>query len=98
MRKKDQLLKLVSKLQSLSLQLKKEQSVGVHQNINHFHYMQKIEELNFLMAKFDDLNEQLANLNEVLDREYNQAFVQWRKDLRFLNSYHRSRPRSPSIL
>ena len=98
MRNKEQLLKMISKLQSLSSRLHEEKSIGIHQNINHFYYMQKIEELKFLLVKFDDLNLQMVKLTEMAENEYAKVFCQWKKDIRFINSYHRDRLRDASVL
>jgi hypothetical protein len=98
MQNKEQLLKMMSKLQSLSLLLHDEKSVGIHQEVNHFFYLQKIEEIKFLMMKLDNLNLQLSKLNEILELEHKQVFAQWKKDLRFINSYHRNKTHSATIL
>ena len=98
MQNKEQLLKMLSKLQSLSLLLHEEKSVGIHQRINHFYYMQKIEEIKFLMVKLDDLNLQLSKLNEILEIEHRQVFTQWKRDLRFISSYNRNKMHRTTIL
>lgn len=98
MRTKEQVIKLMSKLQTLSNQLNDEKSVGIHQNVSHFYYMQKIEELKFLSARLDDLHSQLTKVSVIIDLEYNEIYGQWKKDLRYISSYKRNRIRTTSTL
>jgi uncharacterized membrane protein YgaE (UPF0421/DUF939 family) len=88
---KEQILKLMSKLQTLTSQLQDEKGVGLHQAVSDFYYMQKIEELKFLIAKHDDLYEQIAKISEIIDQEYRQIYEQWKKDLRFITSYKKNK-------
>jgi len=90
--------KLTSKLQSLSNQLHAEKRVGIHQVVDHFYYMQKIEEIKFLSTRREDLRSQLNNLSEIIDQEYRKIYCQWKKDYRFIISYKKNHPSGVSIL
>ncbi|HEY9007446.1 MAG TPA: hypothetical protein VIM75_15005 [Ohtaekwangia sp.] len=92
------LQKLQEKLQALSTQLQCERSVGLHQAINQFYYLQKIEEIKYLLDKLRGMEEQRIHLAAIIETEYIQIFTQWRKDVRVLINYQRDKRRNHSIL
>ncbi len=84
-------------MQHLVTYLNDRNDLVVHQQLNQSFYMQKIEELRLLTAKFDEIKKSLDTLASGIEEKYNLCFEQWRKDARWLNSYDLNRRRK-SIL
>lgn len=84
-------------MQHLVTYLNERNDLVVHQQLNQFFYMQKIEELRMLMAKFDEIKKSLDTLTSGIDEEYILCFEQWRRDARWLNLF-KLNERSKSIL
>lgn len=84
-------------MQLLVAKLCEQQELTIHQQVNQFFYMQKIEELKMLMDQFDDLNRNLNGLAAKIQDSSLACFAQWRKDARWLNNRKRT-PRPRSIL
>lgn len=91
------LQKFLEKLEALSTQLYREQSVGLHQAINQFYYLQKTEEMKYFLAKLRELEEQQARLAKMIETEYSQVYQQWRKDVRVLSNHQGNKARSNSV-
>lgn len=91
----EKLSKLIERMQSIVTHLKDRNDLVLHQQVNQFFYMQKIEELKMLLCQFDEINESLAALTSRIDEHYSMCFAQWCKDARWLNTHHlRERPKS----
>lgn len=93
----EKLPKLIARMQHLVTYLNDRNDLVVHQQLNQSFYMQKIEELRLLTAKFDEIKKSLDTLASGIEEKYNLCFEQWRKDARWLNSYDLNRRRK-SIL
>lgn len=83
--------KLVEKLEILAKQLDREKSLEVHHHINQFHYLEKVAELKILLDQHQALEMKMDKLAERLECESKKAYLQWRKDIRWLNSMHRNK-------
>lgn len=59
----------------------------IHQHVNLFFYMQKIEELKALSDQCQEVRKNLEALTCRVEKNYRLNFAQWRKDARWLNSY-----------
>lgn len=91
------LQKFLVKLQALSAQLHLEKSVGLHQAINQFYYLQKAEEVKFLIDKLQKLEAEQARLARMIETSYCQIYDHWRKDVRELSNHHRNKTRIQSV-
>ncbi|MFZ6013682.1 MAG: hypothetical protein ACOYXT_25305 [Bacteroidota bacterium] len=93
----EKLPKLIARMQHLVVYLNDRNDLVVHQQLNQSFYMQKIEELKLLTAKFDEVRKSLDIMASAIEEKYNVCFEQWRKDARWLNSYNMNKRRK-SIL
>jgi len=93
----EKLPKLIARMQHLVTYLNDRNDLVVHQQLNQSFYMQKIEELRLLTAKYDEIKKSLDTLASGIEEKYNLCFEQWRKDARWLNSYNLNKRRK-SIL
>lgn len=93
----EKLPKLIERMQHLVVYLNDRNDLVVHQQLSQSFYMQKIEELKLLMAKFDEIKKSLDIMASGIEEKYNLCFEQWRKDARWLNSYNMNKRRK-SIL
>ncbi|PZR02896.1 MAG: hypothetical protein DI539_27305 [Flavobacterium psychrophilum] len=93
----EKLPKLIERMQYLVTYLNDRNDLVVHQQLNQSFYMQKIEELKLLAAKFDEIKKTFDTLASGIEEKYNLCFEQWRKDARWLNSYNLNKRRK-SIL
>jgi len=94
----EKLSKLIERMQRLVACLNDRNNLVVHQQVNQFFYMQKIEGLKMLLSQFDDLRKNLEVLTSRIDETYDLCFEQWRKDARWLNTYVTYRENTKSIL
>ncbi|AYB32030.1 hypothetical protein D4L85_16290 [Chryseolinea soli] len=88
----------MARLKLLSSRLYEEKSLVLHRNINHFYYLQKIEEFEFLMVRLKEGERQWLDLKTILEFEYRIVFGQWKKDVRYLRTYLQNRSGGVSIL
>ncbi len=93
----EKLPKLIERMQQLVTYLNDRNDLVTHQQVNQFFYMQKTEELKILLKQFEETKQILESLTSRIDEHYALCFVQWRKDVRWINSY-KSRERKKSIL
>lgn len=84
-------------MQQLVTYLNDRNDLVTHQQVNQFFYMQKTEELKLLLKQFEETKQILQSLTSRIDENYILCFVQWRKDVRWINSC-KSRERRKSIL
>lgn len=91
----EKLSKLTEKMQQLVNSLNARQDLVLHERVNQFFYMQKIEELNVLADQFHRLKSSLDNLTYHLQEQYRLCFTQWCKDVRWVRQYvHRKQFRT----
>jgi prefoldin subunit 5 len=76
----EKLSKLIERMQRIVTHLNDRNDLVLHQQVNQFFYMQKIEELNVLLSQFDEINENLDALTSRIDEYYSLCFTQWCKD------------------
>ncbi len=82
------LSKLIDRMELLVRDLRdRRDDIAVHQQINQFFYLQKIEELKMLQAQVEDLREGIARISARLRANYDVCVTEWRKDARWLNSH-----------
>lgn len=93
----EKLPKLIERMQQLVTYLNDRNDLVTHQQVNQFFYMQKTEELKLLLKQFEETKQILQSLTSRIDENYILCFVQWRKDVRWINSC-KSRERRKSIL
>ncbi len=94
----EKLSKLIERMQRIVTHLNDRNDLVLHQQVNQFFYMQKAEELKMLLDQFDDLRKSLESLTCRIDENYSLCFAQWRKDVRWLNTYLQNRERAKSVL
>lgn len=83
----EKLSKLIERMQRIVTHLNDRNDLVLHQQVNQFFYMQKIEELKMLSSQLEEIPVSFESLTGHLTESYKLCFVQWRKDVRWLNSY-----------
>ncbi len=83
----EKLRKLIDHMEQLVGKLSNLKELAVHQRIDQFYYMQKIEELKMLLHQFDTLHRNIESLTSRMNGTYMICASQWRKDVRWLNAY-----------
>lgn len=92
---REKLTKLIERMQRIVTHLNDRYDLVLHQQVNQFFYMQKIEELKVLLSQFDETSKSLEMVASRIDEHYSLCFAQWCKDARWLNTHHlRERPKS----
>jgi hypothetical protein len=81
--------KLVQKLEYTVCMLTTHKDLQVHQKVNQFLYMERVEEMKFLVQELEHLAHRLSFLESVLERQYVHAYCAWRRDIRFLHHFIR---------
>lgn len=82
-------------MQHLVHRLRDQHDLILHQRVNEFFYMQKIEELTLLVDRFNALRTDLDEFAHQLRAHYRQCFTHWSRDARWVNVYvHRVKGRS----
>jgi division protein CdvB (Snf7/Vps24/ESCRT-III family) len=90
-------IKLIDRMQRLVTYLNDRNNLILHQQVNQFFYMQKIEELKMLIQQFEEINKNLDAVTARIHEHYSLCFAQWSKDARWVNLQH-FQERSKSIL
>jgi hypothetical protein len=62
-------------------------NLHIHNNINEFYYMQKVEELKQLEESITDAYKRLENLKDRYHTEYTHLYCNWKKDARWINKF-----------
>lgn len=83
--------KLIDAIQELSQRLSEEQDLAIHQQINHFYFMEKAEELSLLSEQLAALQKKTEVLSTHLAKEYDAVFAYWSRSARLFNRYFRDR-------
>ncbi|MDZ7646006.1 MAG: hypothetical protein U5K54_01850 [Cytophagales bacterium] len=83
----EKLPKLIERMKRLVTRLDDRNDLVIHQHVNLFFYMQKIEELKALSGQVQEVRKILESLTCRVEENYHHCFTQWRKDARWLNSY-----------
>ena len=63
----------------------------IHQHIDEFYYLTKLEELKILVSQYEVEKKKLDATMQLVDLKYIEVFHQWRKDARWLCSYQNDR-------
>jgi tetrahydrodipicolinate N-succinyltransferase len=79
----DKLYERVKKL--VNILSENHKNLHVHNNINEFYYMQKVEELKQLEESITDAYLRLESLSSKYHAEYTQLYFNWKKDARWIN-------------
>lgn len=79
--------KLIDRIQNFATRLEKERDFTVHRHISDFYYMQKIAELHLLQEQLEEALNRVSFLGNKIEQEYSCIFVQWHRDLKWLNKY-----------
>ena len=87
MTSKEKVEKFILKLQRLIKALDRNQDLSLHQHINQFYYMQKKEELAFLLQHLQDATTRLESISNRIDMQYEELFCHWKKDVRKARQY-----------
>lgn len=80
-------LKLLDCLNKLVSKLREHQKIPVHNRINQFYYMQQIEELKLAEQQLNDAVKRVKFFEELRDKKYQEIFLRWSKDARWLNQH-----------
>jgi predicted Zn-dependent peptidase len=80
-------LKLISKLRDFADTLRSERSLAIHKQIDQFYYLQKQEELLFLLEQYDEAAKKLEKFEAMIEDKYLSSLCQWQKDVRWFNQY-----------
>ena len=59
--------------------------LGIHKAIDNFYYMQKAEELRLIKEQLIEAQSALERVQQNACQHYMELFVQWRRDVRWLN-------------
>lgn len=87
----EKVVKLINAIQELSQRLSREQDLAIHNQINHFYFMEKAEELAVLSKQLDALQKKTEVLSAHLTKEYNAVFTYWSRSARLFNRHLRDR-------
>ena len=74
-------------MQRLVTYLNERNNLILHQQVNQFFYMQKIEELKMLLRQLEEINKSLDAVTLCIHEHYSLCFAQWSKDARWVNTY-----------
>lgn len=80
--------KLIDRMQRLVIYLNERNNLILHQQVNQFFYMQKIEELKMLLRQLEEINKSLDVVTLRIHEHYRLCFAQWSKDARWINLQH----------
>jgi len=72
-------------MQRLVTYLNERDNLILHQQVNQFFYMQKIEELKMLLRQLEEINKSLDAVTLRIHAHYSLCFAQWSKDARWVN-------------
>ncbi len=87
MNQPEKLHKLIDRMELLVGDLRVRKDLVIHQRINLFFYMQKIEELKMLLEQIDEIRRELERMSSQLQTNYDLCVTRWYEDARWLNSY-----------
>jgi hypothetical protein len=90
--------KLITRLEDLVSKLTIRKEVIVHEKVNQFYYLEKIEELKILAEKFEEVHRRLEAISDRLEECYGISFRQWNHDVRWLHGYLLNKQRGRPIL
>ncbi len=91
------LRKLIERIEGLMLILAKHPDKIIYENIDLSFYHLKIQSMNRLLFQYE-MPAFTYTTTDTIRIEYTAVFYQWRKDVRWLNSYLRQRPQTKAIL
>ncbi len=83
----EKLDRFITQIQSIVEDLRKHNTLTVHQHINESYYMQKEAELKLLKEQLEESKMKLEATQSRINEHYKNAFFIWRKDVRWLNQY-----------
>lgn len=82
--------KFVKRLQHLVMYLEAEQrNLQLHQQVNHFFYLERIAELNTLVEQFEEVYGKMQLISVRLEVSYQRVFYQWRHDILWIHRCER---------
>lgn len=81
------MVRFIASLRKLLDQTQAHRSLGILQEINETYYMQKIEEFSLLHEQLHETIQRLQELQEKINKHYQDTFHVWKKDVRWLNAH-----------
>ena len=90
--------KFIHRLQCLVSRLDDSRNLIIHRRVDQWYYMHKTEELKKLLEKFDETKTRMDMLINLIEANYKETFLCWRKDVRWLDEYLRNHECSKPIL
>lgn len=91
MRTPDKTRKLISKLQHIIFVLRSNRDLILHEAVDEFLYLQKVEELTVLLEQMEFAVRKIQRLNKLLDESYVSAYCRWRKDIQWFRRHMEER-------
>src|SRR5690606_26292525 len=77
--------KLIDRMQRLVTYLNERNNLILHQQVNQYFYMQKIEELKMLLRQLEEINKCLDAVSLRNREHFRLCFAQWSKDAGWVN-------------
>jgi hypothetical protein len=79
------MLKLICRLRKLVSFLEQQHTLIIHQNVDQFYYMQRIEEMLTVYQQYQDSGCMLHSALQRIEGMYIQTYLQWRRDVLWLH-------------
>lgn len=92
------LAKFIKQLECMVSRLAHQHDLSVHDHISEFYYLQEVEEMKILLNLLTESQRRMETIVTLVDTRYCEVFIQWRKDVRWLSTYLRSREDFRTIL
>jgi len=83
--------KFILKLDELIENLELNQNLFIHRHVEQFYYMQKVSEFKLLLEQFEETRRKMDTIANRLDQTYQTTYNRWRRDLKWLHAYERSK-------
>lgn len=90
--------KFIQRIEDFILELKRNNTIPVHAQINQFFYMQKLEELKLLVTSVRENVKRLEDLEATLEVSRREIFLAWKRDARWLIQHRLQRNLTASEL
>ena len=84
---RSKLTKLIDRLKRLVAALESQKDLVIHQKVDQIYYVQKIAEIKFLIERSGEPQSEIDKVRELTNEIYSEASRNWRRDIRWLNTY-----------
>ncbi len=81
------ILRLISKLDSFVGCLDKKKNLGLHSQVDQFYYMTRVVELRYLWKQYEDGRGDASTIVRQMNITYEETFLRWQKDVRWANRH-----------